>query len=139
MGVRNHIQPGADHIPYSTDPPTSGPHVDAVPQFTVYTQPITKELQVHGLEDGGVIINYRPDLDQPTVDKLASLARLYEGTPGKGHVLMSPYPGLSNAIVLTSWGRIERLDTFDEPRIRAYIDAFVNIDHHEQSEGQRLP
>jgi Protein of unknown function (DUF3105) len=139
MGVRNHVQPGEVHVPYSTDPPTSGPHVGDVPQFVVYTQPITQELQVHGLEDGGVVVNYRPDLDKPTVDKLASLVKLYEDTPGKQRVLMSPYPGLTNAIVLTSWGRMERLDAFDEVKIRAYIDAFVNIDHHETSEGQRLP
>jgi hypothetical protein len=139
MGIRNHVADGEAHVPYNSDPPTSGPHVGSVPAFIVYTQPITKELQVHGLEDGGVVINYKPDLDQPTVDKLASLARLYESTPGKGHVLMSPYPGLSNAIVLTTWGRIERLDAFDEPRIRAFIDAFVNIDHHETTDGQRLP
>jgi hypothetical protein len=139
MGVRNHIQPDESHVPYSTDPPTSGPHVDAVPQFIIYTEPISKELQVHGLEDGAVVVNYKPDLDKSIVEKLASLVRLYEGTPGKERVLMSPYPGLSNAIVLTTWGRIERLDTFDEPRIRAFIDAFVNIDHHENSDGQRLP
>jgi hypothetical protein len=139
MGVRNHVKPDEPHVPYSTDPPTSGPHVDDVPRFAIYTQPISKELQVHGLEDGAVVVNYKPDLDQPTVDKLASLVKLYEDTPGKQRVLMSPYPGLSNAIVLTTWGRIERLDTFDEPRIRTFIDAFVNIDHHETSDGQRLP
>jgi hypothetical protein len=139
MSIRNHVKPGEVHVDYSTKPPTSGPHVDAVPQFIVYTQPITDELQVHGLEDGGVVVDYRPDLDQPTLDKLTSLVKLYEGTPGKQRVLMAPYPNLSNAIVLTSWGRIERLDAFDEVKIRAYIDAFVNIDHHETTEGQRLP
>jgi hypothetical protein len=139
MSIRNHVSSGAPHVDYSTDPPTSGPHVDAVPQFIVYTQPITREIQVHGLEDGGVVVNYKPELDKPTVDKLASLVKLYEGTPGKERVLMSPYPGLTNAIVLTSWGRIERLDAFDEVKIRAYIDAFVNIDHHETTDGQRLP
>lgn len=139
MAVRNHIAPGEGHVPYSTDPPTSGPHVGSVPAFSVYTSPITKELQVHGLEDGGVVINYKPDLDKPTVDKLASLAQFYEKTPGKTHVIMSPYPSLSNAIVLTSWGRIDRLDAFDEARIRRFIDEYVNIDHHETSEGQRIP
>ena len=94
---------------------------------------------MHGLEDGGVVINYQPDLDKATVDKLAEIANLYIKTPGKENIIMSPYPGLSNPIVLTTWGRMDRLDTLDETRIRAFVDAYVNIDHHENSDGQRLP
>lgn len=140
MSIRNHLTAATDpHVPYNSDPPTSGPHTNSVPAFIVYATPIPKEEQVHGLEDGGVVINYKPDLDAPTVEKLASIARVYQGTPGKQNVLMSPYPGLSNAIVLTTWGRIDRLDTLDEARIRNFIDAYVNIDHHEGSEGRRLP
>ena len=140
MTDRTHLQAETDpHVPYSTDPPTSGPHTQAVPAFKVYTEPIAKESQVHGLEDGGVVINYQPDLDKASVDKLAEIANLYIHTPGKENIIMSPYPGLSNPIVLTTWGRMDRLDTLDETRIRAFVDAYVNIDHHENSDGQRLP
>ena len=140
MTDRTHLQSATDpHVPYSTDPPTSGPHTQAVPAFKVYTEPIAKESQVHGLEDGGVVINYQPELDKATVDKLAEIANLYIKTPGKENIIMSPYPGLSNPIVLTTWGRMDRLDTLDETRIRAFVDAYVNIDHHENSDGQRLP
>ena len=140
MTDRTHLQSVTDpHVPYSTDPPTSGPHTQAVPAFKVYTEPIAKESQVHGLEDGGVVINYQPELDKATVDKLAEIANLYIKTPGKENIIMSPYPGLSNPIVLTTWGRMDRLDTLDETRIRAFVDAYVNIDHHENSDGQRLP
>jgi hypothetical protein len=140
MADRTHLQAVTDpHVPYSTDPPTSGPHTQDVPAFKVYTEPLAKELQVHGLEDGGVVINYKPDLDKATVDKLTALANLYINTPGKQRIIMSPYPGLSNAIVLTTWGRMDRMDTLDETRIRAFVDAYVNIDHHENSDGQRLP
>lgn len=140
MTDRTHLQAVTDpHVPYSTDPPTSGPHTQDVPAFKVYTEPLAKELQVHGLEDGGVVINYQPDLDKAVVDKLTALANLYINTPGKQRIIMSPYPGLSNPIVLTTWGRMDRLDTLDETRIRAFVDAYVNIDHHENSDGQRLP
>jgi hypothetical protein len=140
MVDRQHITNATDpHTPYSTDPPTSGPHTDAVPAFQVYTEPIEKEKAVHGLEDGAVIINYQPGLDQPTLDKLTELARLYLNTPGKSRIIMYPYPNLSHPIVLTTWGRIDRLDTLDEARIRRFIDAYVNIDHHETTEGQILP
>src|SRR5207248_2820920 len=119
---------------YSTDPPTSGPHIGSLADWGVHTEPITKEIQVHALEDAGVVINYRPDLDKPTVDRLAALTRSYSDLITSdsidNHVLMSPYPGLSNPIVLTAWRHIDRLDTFDEARIKSFIDAYKNIDHH---------
>jgi len=142
MANRDHItKPTDPHVPYSTDPPTSGPHTNDVPAFKVYTDQsqLPVEMQVHGLEDGGVVVNYKPDLDKPTVDKLTSLVQLYENTPGKEHVILSPYKGLTNSIVLTSWGRMQRFDAYDEPAIRAFIDAYVNIDHHVGTDGNRIP
>jgi hypothetical protein len=139
MASRQHIQPGQT-IQYNVDPPTNGPHVEAVPQFKIYTEPITNELAMHGLEDGGVIINYRPDLDKPTVDRLAAITTSYlELGGGRSHVILQPYPNLSHPIVLTTWRRIDRLDAFDEPRIRRFVDAYVGIDHHEGTEGKRIP
>ena len=116
MQLSPHIRPDEAHAAYTTDPPTSGPHVPDVPGWTVYTEPITKELQVHALEDAGVVINYRPDLDKATVDRLAALSKSYSdhATNASGsidnRVLMSPYQNLSNPIVLTAWRRILRLD-----------------------------
>lgn len=141
MSDRHHLKTGQTFPgPYNSDPPTSGPHMEAVPQFKIYSEPITKELQVHGLEDGGVVINYKPELDKPTVDKLAALTQSYlERSNSTNHVILSPYPNLSNPIVLTAWSRIDRVDTFDEARIRRFIDEYVAIDHHEGQEGKRLP
>lgn len=116
------------HAPYSTDPPTSGPHVTTVPAWGVHDEPIAKELQVHGLEDAGVVINYKPDLDKATVDRLKALVGAYDK-----EVLLSPYPNLSNPIVLTAWTRMDRLDTFDEARIQKFIKAYKGIDHHKDS------
>ncbi len=126
-----HISPN-DPVPqYNSNPPTSGPHVGDVPRWQVYTEPITKQLQVHGLEDGGVIIHYKPDLDKATVDKLAGIATSYhEMESPKNHVVMAPNPDIAEPIVLTAWGRIDRLQEFDEARIRRFIDAYVGIDHH---------
>lgn len=132
-----HIE-GAYNAPYNSDPPTSGPHNQSVPAFIVYTQPLTKELQIHGLEDGGVVINYTPDTDQTTIDRLKSLAESYHNIGGsKGHVILAPYAEKfrdSNAkIALTAWRRIDLLDTYDEQRIRRFIDEYVGIDRHGES------
>lgn len=141
MSNRQHIDANTlSPVPYNTDPPTNGPHVDALPEWKVYTTPITNELAVHGLEDGAVIINYKPDLDKASVDKLASITTSYiQISGGRGRVVMTPHEGLTNPVTLTTWRRIDRLDTLDEARIRRFIDAYVGIDHHENKEGERIP
>ncbi len=140
MAQRDHLQSASEaHAPYSTTPPTSGPHTSSVPAFRIYDEPLANEEAVHGLEDGAVIINYKPELDQAAVTKLKDIATAYINTPGKTHIIMTPYPGLSNAIVLTTWGRWEKLDTLDEAKIRTFVEAYVNIDHHEGTDGQNIP
>ncbi len=123
-----HIQSVEVPHSYNNDPPTSGPHLSGTASWGVSSVPITKELQVHNLEDGGVVINYRPDVDKGMVDKLAELARSYPGD-----ILMAPYPGLSNSIVLTAWNRVDRLDALDEARIRRFVNEYRGKDHHKDS------
>ncbi len=119
-----HIQMASEpHPPYNSDPPTSGPHLPYIAPWGIHTEPIPRELQVHNLEDGGVVVQYRcatpcPDL----ADQLARIVRRY-GT----QVILAPYPGMRTRIALTAW---TRLDAFDEARIERFIRAYRGIDHH---------
>src|SRR5207244_699484 len=57
--------PESPHQPYNSDPPTSGPHLPYIAPWGVHTRPIPRELQVHNLEDGGVVVQYNcecPDI-----------------------------------------------------------------------------
>ena len=119
---------GAAHAPYGTDPPTSGPHVSDVPNWGIHPTAIAKELQVHGLEDGGVIINYQPTLDKAVVAQLEQLTNSYDS-----EVILAPYENLSSPIVLTAWTRMQKFDAYDEAGMRRFIDAFRGIDHHGES------
>ena len=83
---------------------------------------------MHNLEDGGVIINYRPDLDKASVSRLEGIARSYDSD-----IVMAPYPGLSDPVVLTAWTRIDRMGTVEDARIRRFIDAYRGKDHHQSS------
>lgn len=120
-----HVQSVNDpHPPYNSDPPTSGPHLPYLAPWGVHTRPIPKELQVHNLEDGGVVIQYNcecPDL----VEKLAATAKRYDHG-----VILAPYPGMKSKIALTAWTRIDTFDEFDEARIVRFIRAYRGIDHH---------
>ncbi|MGI8586316.1 MAG: DUF3105 domain-containing protein [Chloroflexia bacterium] len=118
----------APHAPYSTDPPTSGPHVKELPAWGAATTPVPKELQVHGLEDGGVIISYQPSLDPAMIAKLTALTGGYDSK-----LILTPEPGLGTSIVLTAWGRMQRFPQYDEAGIRRFIEAYRGVDHHQES------
>ncbi|MBI4587253.1 MAG: DUF3105 domain-containing protein [Candidatus Rokubacteria bacterium] len=120
-----HLQSATDpHPPYNSDPPTSGPHLQYLAPWGIHSRPIPRELQVHNLEDGGVVIQYNcecPDL----VAKLTALVKRYED-----RVILAPYPGMKGKIALTAWQRIDTFEEFDEGRIVRFIKAFRGIDHH---------
>ena len=115
------------HVPYNSDPPTSGPHLPYIAPWGVHTRPIAKELQVHNLEDGGVVVNVKP---QCTDQVLAGLRAIVERYPN--HVLLAPYPGLDRCIALTAWTRLDKMDELDERRVVRFIEAYRGIDHHER-------
>jgi hypothetical protein len=106
-----HIPLGSSHPPYNSDPPTSGPHTDALAPWGVHNEPIAKEMQLHNLEDGGVVINYACRDCPELVDQLKAVAGRYD------RVVLAPYPGLDRRIALTAWGKIDKFDEFDEGRI----------------------
>jgi hypothetical protein len=96
-----------------------------VAPWGVHTKPISKELQTHNLEDGGVAVQYRPDCEAQVLEPLKSVVGRY-----RDHVLLAPYPGLDRCIALTAWTRIDKFDQFDERRVARFIDAYRGIDHH---------
>jgi hypothetical protein len=120
-----HVQTVSDpHEPYNSTPPTSGPHLPYIAPWGIHTRPIADELQVHNLEDGGVVIQYNcecPDV----VEKLTKIVRGYDK-----QVILAPYPSMKSRIALTAWTRLETLDEVEEARIQRFIKAYRGIDHH---------
>jgi len=122
-----HIQAlGEPHPPYNSDPPTSGPHLSYLAPWGIHTEPIPKELQIHNLEDGGVVVQYNCPTPCPDLaDKLKAIVNRYDR-----QVILAPYPGMKTRIALTAWTRLEAFDDFDEARIVKFIRAYKGIDHH---------
>jgi acylphosphatase len=122
-----HIQTSSDpHTPYNSEPPTSGPHLPYIAPWGVHTRPLPKELQVHNLEDGGVMVQYNCECPE-LVEKLRNIVRKYDK-----QVILAPYPTMKSRIALTAWTRLEKFDEFDEKRIVRFIDAYRGIDHHKR-------
>ncbi|MFQ5795987.1 MAG: DUF3105 domain-containing protein [Candidatus Bipolaricaulia bacterium] len=115
-----HIGQGQSHPPYNSVPATSGWHYPFTAPWGVHTEPIPDELQVHNLEHGGVIIQYRLGIADSIVDELRSF------TERHCRLIIAPYPGLDRNIALTAWGQIDKFDEFDHDRIEAFIEAFIN-------------
>ena len=134
-----HIAEGTrSPTPYNSTPPTSGPHYPFLARWGVHTEPLSDELQVHNLEDGGVVIQYRCDEPCPElVEQLTAAGQPYLSSPHP-YVVLAPYPEMENRIALTAWGRIDRFEEFDEERIRRFIEVYRCTDWHEgQFRGRR--
>ncbi|HXU90652.1 MAG TPA: DUF3105 domain-containing protein [Methylomirabilota bacterium] len=120
-----HVQTVSEpHEAYNSTPPTSGPHLPYIAPWGVHTKPITDELQVHNLEDGGVVVQYNCECPE-LAEKLAGIVRKYDR-----YVILAPYPTMKSRIALTAWTRLETLDDFDAGRIERFIRAYRGIDHH---------
>lgn len=91
----------------------------------IHTEPIPNELQVHNLEDGGVMVQYNCKDCTELVDQLSGVVRSYDD-----QVILAPYPAMESRIALSAWGRIDTLDEFDEERIETFIEAYAGRDHH---------
>jgi hypothetical protein len=117
-----HITAGQSHPDYSSNPPTSGWHSANPAPWGAQTEPVADEVAIHNLEHGGIWITYNPStVDQPTVEQLTNLVRGY-----RSKVLLSPREAADRPIALASWGRLTKLDTFDEAAITDFIDRNKN-------------
>ncbi len=114
------------HEQYNSFPPTSGPHVgSSIAPAGFYDEPVAPELAVHSLEDGHVVIWYKPDLEQSQKERL----RAYQAANPE-NLVVAPLEGLQKNIVLTAWTRMDELDTFDQRRIDKFVQTYKGIDHH---------
>jgi hypothetical protein len=138
-----HLRAG-ETVQYNSIPPTSGPHSGATTDWGIHDLSIPNEIQVHMLEHGGVIIQYRPvespALDDPVAEGLKRLVgRLRtENFQKYCKLILAPYALLQKKIALTAWGR---LDTFDaeaitseiEQRIVYFIDKLIDAYNPERA------
>ena len=120
-----HIQPPSK-ARYNSYPPTSGPHYNGIAPWGIHNTPIPNELQVHNLEDGGVMVQYScPEGCNNLVTQLTNLVERYDHD-----VILAPYPDMESRIALTAWNRLETLDEFDEDRIIKFIKTYRGQDNH---------
>lgn len=137
QGLRgqDHINPGAAHPPYNSAPATSGWHYEqplAPARWGVHDDALSDEVLVHNLEHGGIGVHYNcPEGCPELVGQLAGIVNAAVAERLK--VIMAPYLKMDTRIALTAWTFIDKLDEFDEKRIKEFIRA------HESSPNSPEP
>jgi hypothetical protein len=106
-------------VDYAQDPPAGGDHAPSWQNCGFYDQPVPNESAVHSLEHGAVWIQYRADLPAAAQDEIK---RLIERDP---HILASPFDDLDGPVVLSAWGKQLALADVDDPRVDAFLEAFL--------------
>lgn len=120
---QQHITLGQTHPAYNSDPPTSGWHYDTPLASGFHEQPAADELVVHNLEHGHVVIFYdcsKLTDCQRSKEQLQQLAERYRNWK----VTIVPRQNADAAIAVAAWGRLDKLENFDEERITAFISAW---------------
>ncbi|MDR6218400.1 DUF3105 domain-containing protein [Deinococcus soli (ex Cha et al. 2016)] len=105
-------------IEYAETPPVGGLHNPVWQNCGLYARPVPRERAVHAMEHGAVWITYRPDLNAADLGTLRDLASRHT------YLLVSPFPGLDEPVVMNAWNRQLRLAAFDPGRVRAFVQAF---------------
>lgn len=125
-----HIDLDTDPGQYNSDPPTSGLHYpgEANAGFydeNIYTYPAG--YLVHNLEHGYVIFWYNCDLlDESGCSDLKSQIRSTMDDLGGVKMIAYPWNSIDVPLVMTSWGRIQKFETFDVEQARNFYRANLN-------------
>jgi hypothetical protein len=116
-------------VTYSVTPPVGGQHNAIWMNCGVYDKPVPSERAVHNMEHGAVWITYQPSLPQSQVDQLRAFAAKQtvmpstEGAPSR-YMDLTPYPGLTSPIVISSWGFQLKVTSPADPRLQQFVNTF---------------
>ncbi len=108
----------AEEVAYDPIPPVGGNHDGTWLNCGVYTEQQRNENAVHALEHGAIWITYDPaHIDPNQVDSLISLAP-------DTYTVISPYPGLGEAMAVSAWGAQLRFTDVADPAVIEFIEQF---------------
>ena len=125
-----HIPVDSDPGQYNSDPPTSGPHYAEEARagfFDNNNYQFPAGYLVHNLEHGYVIFWYNCDLlDESGCTNLKEQIKTTLDDLGGTKLIAYPWPSLNVPLVMTSWGRLQRFETFDSEQAKAFYRANLN-------------
>lgn len=125
---RNHIDVGASHPNYNSNPPTSGWHYAEWKQKGVYKEQQPDENLIHNLEHGYIWISYHPDANLEIIKQLEN----FYGFGKK--IVVEPRKENDKLISLAAWNWLDKFDSAsgdslnkeELKRIGDFIDEYIN-------------
>jgi hypothetical protein len=125
-----HLAPDSNPGEYNSDPPTSGLHYATELDAGFYDENIytySAAYLVHNLEHGYVIFWYNCNLlDEPACTGLKSQIRSVMDEFNNIKMIAYPWDTLDVPVVMTSWGRMLRFESFDVGQARDFYRANLN-------------
>ncbi len=118
--------------PHYEDPPfefKGQPHPETHPESFFLDEPISIPVQIHILEHGpndvpGALAQYNCKKEEPACAALVQdLRGVVSSFDERNPVYVAPYYKVDALIVLTGRGKIEKLKSYDEARIRAFFGS----------------
>jgi len=122
---QQHIALDQSHPPYNSDPPTSGWHYAEPAEAGFYESSLPDEQLVHNLEHGHVIISYDCARVADCEDVKTELRGLVDRFQ-RWKIVAVARENADAAIALTAWGRIDKMDSYDEDRVDAFVKRWRN-------------
>lgn len=125
---RNHIDVGASHPSYNSNPPTSGWHYEKWKEKGIYKIQQPDEGLIHNLEHGYIWISYRSDISSEVVKQLEN----FYGFGKK--IVVEPRKENDKLISLAAWNWLDKFDPAsgdslndaELKRIGDFIDQYIN-------------
>ncbi len=130
---------GHTHVPvctpveYGTNPPSSGNHWPIWAEFRTFDAPVPREMLVHNLEHGAVVMRYRcddgcPDVvdafEQASADFGADeLCLLSPENADRSRIVIAPDPKLDAPIGLSAWQATYTATCLDPESIQDFIES----------------
>jgi len=120
-----HVARGT-RVDYEQMPPLSGPHYGVTAEAGFYEETPALGAIVHSLEHGAVVIYYDPDTLSETAEAdLRAYANEHTGTWKSVIVAPNPSDDPAASYVLTAWRHRLRMDSYDEPTVRAFLAEYL--------------
>ena len=126
----SHISVDSDPGKHNSDPPTSGPHYAGEAQAGFYDTNIYQYpagYLVHNLEHGYIIFWYNcANQTENACSELKSQIKAFIDEVNNVKVIAYPWDSIDVPVVMASWGRLQKMETFDATQARAFYKNNLN-------------
>ncbi len=117
-------------VTYETNPPSGGNHWGKWAAFKKYTQVVPREMYVHSMEHGAVVLAYRCEGECPEV--VAALEKVFDEATGdplcvtqgsgpKTRLIITEDPELDTPIAASAWGATYTATCIDTASLAAFV------------------